>query len=163
LIGILPRFFAIPAIERERRVRLDSLRIERARRACNARTALNLMAKSGRVPIRACRPHAFGKSGSDRLQEFNEVSFLSPSEFQLELPIVVIDHVQKIQRTSIVKIRRMLPESAQRCGAILSCGSPQGIRRVRADLRRIVQEWPFAAGTAQHVRKIRRLVVRWRT
>ena len=52
------------------------------------------------------------KSGSERLQEFNEIGFMSPGEFQLELPIVVIDHLQKVRRTSIVKIRRMLPESS---------------------------------------------------
>jgi hypothetical protein len=51
-------------------------------------------------------------SGSERLQEFNEVDSLSLSEIQLELAIVVIDHSPQIRRTSIVKIRRMLPESS---------------------------------------------------
>jgi hypothetical protein len=50
-------------------------------------------------------------SGSERLQELNQIGFLSPGEIQLELPVVVIDHRPQIGRTSIVKIWRMLPES----------------------------------------------------
>ena len=37
-------------------------------------------------------------SGSERLQEFNQIGFLSPGEIQLELPIVVIDHRQQIRQ-----------------------------------------------------------------
>jgi hypothetical protein len=39
-------------------------------------------------------------SGSERLQEFNQIGFLSPGEIQLELPIVVIDHRQQPNTTT---------------------------------------------------------------
>src|SRR6185369_16863021 len=38
--------------------------------------------------------------------------------------------------------------------------SPGGVRRVRADFRRVVQEWHRAPGAAQDVREIRRLMAR---
>jgi hypothetical protein len=76
--------------------------------------------------VAACRdaglrvPHAFPLPAADeafgnrleRLQEFNEIGFLSPGEIQLELPVIVIDHRAEIGRTSIVKIWRMLPEAS---------------------------------------------------
>ena len=62
------------------------------------------------MPNRGVADKALGSS--ERLQEFNEVGSLSPGEIQLELAIVVIDHRPQIRRTSIVKIRRMLPESS---------------------------------------------------
>ena len=48
---------------------------------------------------------------SERLQEFDKVGFLSWGETQLELIVVVIDHREEIRRTTIMEIRRMLPES----------------------------------------------------
>jgi hypothetical protein len=56
----------------------------------------------------------YGRQGTRKrlraTQEFNEVGSLLPGEIQLELAILVIDHRPQIGRTSIVKIRRMLPE-----------------------------------------------------
>jgi len=66
----------------------------------------------GAALVRRGRNNSLTFPGSERLQEFNEIGFLSPGEIQLELPIVVIDHSPQIRRTSIVKIRRMLPESS---------------------------------------------------
>jgi hypothetical protein len=43
-------------------------------------------------PFSALRAAGHSESGLERLQEFNEIGFLSPDEIQLELPIVVIDH-----------------------------------------------------------------------
>jgi hypothetical protein len=48
---------------------------------------------------------------SERLQVFDQIGFLFGLELELEQPVIVIDHREKIGRTAIMKVRRMLPES----------------------------------------------------
>ncbi len=49
---------------------------------------------------------------SQRLQEFDQIGFLCGGEIQPEALVIVIDHREKIGRTAIMKIWRMLPEAA---------------------------------------------------
>jgi len=111
--------------------------------------------------MRTSRPErAVVQDVSERLQEFDEIGFLFRGEIQLEVIVVVIDHCEEIGRTPIVEIRRMLPEPSQGRGPVLSRGGSGRIARIRADLRRIMQEWHPASGTAQYVGEVRRLVAR---
>ena len=71
---------------------------------------------------------------SEGLQEFNQVGFLPGCEIQGEQLIVVIDHSQKIRRTAIVEIWRMLPEPALAASSGIVRGRPVGICRIHSVL-----------------------------
>ena len=76
----------------------------------------------------------------ERLQKLDQIRLLSGGELQREQAVVVIHDGEQIGRAAVVKIRRMLPQPAQRRRPVFSGRRSGGIARIRPDLGRIVQE-----------------------
>lgn len=86
-------------------------------KACRSQRRANGFTRSGDHGHRdagqeTCIEVPSARNVSEGLQELNQVGFLRGCEIQGEQLIVVIDHRQKIRRTAIVEIWRMLPEPA---------------------------------------------------
>src|SRR5687767_179607 len=76
---------------------------------------------------------------SKRLQELDEVSLLGRRKIQFEYLVVVIDDRHQRRRTAVVKVRRMLPDPAQRRGPILLRRAASGIKRFGTDFSWIME------------------------
>ena len=75
-----------------------------------------------------------------RLQELDEIGLLSSCEMQSEVPVIVIHYGREIGGAAVVKVRRVLPQRAQRRRAVLAGCAPVGIPRIRPDRGGIVQQ-----------------------
>src|SRR5687768_18092063 len=80
----------------------------------------------------------------ESFQVAHEIAFLRRGEREPERRDVVLDDILERGRTSIVEVRslqlRWVPEPAQWRRAIALRGAAQRVRRILADLRRVVED-----------------------
>src|SRR5690606_4787347 len=86
------------------------------------------------------RPRRTRRQRSEGTKVLNEIRLLRRGKPQREHGIVVLDHRRQVRRTPIVEVRGMLPYPAQRRRAVPFVGGALRVRRIRANLRRIVQD-----------------------
>src|SRR5687768_15147255 len=77
------------------------------------------------TPLSGCPERLFSSCGhplspgsSERLQVLDKIPLFLLGQAQPQRRVIVADHVTQRLRTSVVEIRRMLPEGAQRGGPI---------------------------------------------
>jgi len=95
----------------------------------------------GALPL---QQHAVIQFDLDSLQVLDQVAFLRRVEVQVEMPIVVIHHVEQGGEASIMVEAALLvrPQPCQRCRAVHVGRRAVGLERVDADLARRMQIVP---------------------
>src|SRR5678816_2457232 len=74
------------------------------------------------------------RPGSERLQELDQILLLRAGELEGQALVVVLHDVRERGGRTVVEVRRMLPEAAQRGRPIASRGAAGGVGGIHAGL-----------------------------